>query len=176
MLVVLLGPSCSGKSTFQKELVKDEGYHAVRTATTRPKRMGEDLSSCYFLKDHGRQEAISCVLRPSEDGDMVFLETNWSDLHPRQTESSSSPSEGSWSSWLDMLTLSQETLCPYSISVLMESPQSLVLSEEEMDDEITSGEWRQTRSTSDTSPRRTVSGSLRRITSWIASVIRRSGN
>jgi len=125
---------------------------------------------------NGRQEAISCVLRPSEDGDMVFLETNWSDLHPRRIESSSSLSEGSWSSWLDMLTLSRETLCPYSISVLMESPQSLVLSDEEMDDESTSDEWRPTRSTSGTSPRRTVSGSLRRITSWIASIIRRTGN
>lgn len=51
MLVVLLGPSCSGKSTFQKGLVENEGYHAVRTATTRPKRMGEDSSSYYFLKD-----------------------------------------------------------------------------------------------------------------------------
>ena len=51
MLVVLLGPSCSGKSTFQKELVENEGYHAVRTATTRPKRMGESSSSYYFLKD-----------------------------------------------------------------------------------------------------------------------------
>ena len=56
MLVVLLGPSCSGKSTFQKELVKDEGYHAVRTATTRPKRVGEDLSSYYFLKDSAFSE------------------------------------------------------------------------------------------------------------------------
>ena len=51
MLVVLLGPSCSGKSTFQKELVEKEGYHTVRTATTRPKRMGEDASTYYFLKD-----------------------------------------------------------------------------------------------------------------------------
>ena len=51
MLTILLGPSCSGKSTFQKELVENEGYHAVRTATTRPKRVGEDLSSYYFLKD-----------------------------------------------------------------------------------------------------------------------------
>lgn len=51
MLVILLGPSCSGKSTFQKDLVENEGYHAVRTATTRPKRMGEDPSSYYFLKD-----------------------------------------------------------------------------------------------------------------------------
>ena len=125
---------------------------------------------------NGRREAISCVLRPSEDGDMVFLETNWSDLHPRRTESSSSQSEESWSSWLDMPTLSQETLCPYSISVLMESPQSIVLTNEEMHDESTSDEWRRTRSTSGTSLRRMVSGSLRRITSWIASVIRRTGN
>lgn len=125
---------------------------------------------------NGRSEAISCVLRPSEDGDMVFLETNWSDLHPRRIESSSSPSEGSWSSWLDMLTLSQETLCPYSISALMASLQSIVLTDEETDDESTSDEWRQTRSTSDTSPRRTVSGSLRRIISWIVSTIRRTGN
>ena len=124
----------------------------------------------------GKNEATSSVLRPSEDGDMAFLEKNSFAVHPALTESSSSPSEGSWSSWLDMLTLSQETLCPYSISVLMESPQSLVLSEEEMDDESTSGEWQRTRSTSDTSLKRMVSGSLRRITSWIASVIRRTGN
>ena len=51
MLTILLGPSCSGKTTMQKRLVENEGYHAVRTATTRPHRMGEDLSSYYFLKD-----------------------------------------------------------------------------------------------------------------------------
>ena len=68
MLVVLLGPSCSGKSTFQKELVKDEGYHAVRTATTRPKRMGEDLSSYYFLKDQSFAEW-------EERGDLLCVET-----------------------------------------------------------------------------------------------------
>lgn len=68
MLVVLLGPSCSGKSTFQKELVQDEGYHAVRTATTRPKRMGEDLSSYYFLKD---QSFAEWEVR----GDLLCVET-----------------------------------------------------------------------------------------------------
>nr|DAY22691.1 MAG TPA: GMPK protein [Caudoviricetes sp.] len=68
MLVVLLGPSCSGKSTFQKELVKDEGYHAVRTATTRPKRMGEDLSSYYFLKDQSFAEWEA-------RGDLLCVET-----------------------------------------------------------------------------------------------------
>ena len=68
MLVVLLGPSCSGKSTFQKELVKDEGYHAVRTATTRPKRAGEDISSYYFLKDQAFAEW-------EERGDLLCGET-----------------------------------------------------------------------------------------------------
>lgn len=68
MLVVLLGPSCSGKSTFQKELVENEGYHAVRTATTRPKRMGEDLSSYYFLKD---QSFAEWEVR----GDLLCIET-----------------------------------------------------------------------------------------------------
>lgn len=68
MLAVLLGPSCSGKSTFQKELVKDEGYHAVRTATTRPKRMGEDLSSYYFLKDQSFAEWEA-------RGDLLCVET-----------------------------------------------------------------------------------------------------
>ena len=68
MLVVLLGPSCSGKSTFQKELVENEGYHAVRTATTRPKRMGEDPSSYYFLKDKAFAEWES-------RGDLLCVET-----------------------------------------------------------------------------------------------------
>ena len=68
MLVVLLGPSCSGKSTFQKDLVNDEGYHAVRTATTRPKRVGEDLSSYYFLKDQSFAEW-------EERGDLLCVET-----------------------------------------------------------------------------------------------------
>ena len=72
MLVVLLGPSCSGKSTFQKELVENEGYHAVRTATTRPRRMGEDLSSYYFLKD-------SAFAEWEQRGDLICSEVfrNW---------------------------------------------------------------------------------------------------
>ena len=72
MLVVLLGPSCSGKSTFQKELVENEGYHAVRTATTRPKRVGEDLSSYYFLKD-------SAFAEWEQRGDLICSEVfrNW---------------------------------------------------------------------------------------------------
>lgn len=68
MLVVLLGQSCSGKSTFQKELVENEGYHAVRTATTRPRRMGEDASSYYFLKDQAFSEWEA-------RGDLLCVET-----------------------------------------------------------------------------------------------------
>lgn len=72
MLVVLLGPSCSGKSTLQKELVENEGYHAVRTATTRPKRVGEDASSYYFLKDRAFAEW-------EQRGDLICSEVfrNW---------------------------------------------------------------------------------------------------
>ena len=72
MLVVLLGPSCSGKSTFQKELVKNDGYHAVRTATTRPKRVGESISSYYFLKD-------SAFVEWEGRGDLICSEVfrNW---------------------------------------------------------------------------------------------------
>lgn len=68
MLVVLLGPSCSGKSTFQKELVENEGYHAVRTATTRPRRMGENASAYYFLKDQAFAEWET-------RGDLLCVET-----------------------------------------------------------------------------------------------------
>ena len=125
---------------------------------------------------NGKPGVTSFVSRPSEDGDMEFLEKNLFAVHPTLTGSSYSRLEEYWSSWLDMPTLSRETLCPYSILVLMESPQSLALSDEETDEESTSDEWRRTRSTSGISPRRTVSGSLRRITSWIASIIRRTGN
>ena len=125
---------------------------------------------------NGKRKGTSSVPRLSEDGDMEFLEKNSFEVHPALIESSYSQSEESWSSWGDMLTLSQETLCPYSTLVLMESPQSTVLTDEETNDESTSGEWRRTRSTFGTSLRRMVSGSLRRITSWIVSIIRRIGN
>lgn len=68
MLVVLLGPSCSGKSTFQKEVVENEGYNAVRTATTRPRRMGENASAYYFLKDQAFAEWET-------RGDLLCVET-----------------------------------------------------------------------------------------------------
>ena len=125
---------------------------------------------------NGKYGATSSVSRPSEDGGMVYLERNLFAVHPDLTESSFSPSEESWSSWGDTKTSSSETLCPYSTWVLMEQPEKLAHLLEETTDESTSDEWQQTQSTSGTSLVRMVFGSLRRITSWIVSAIRRTGN
>lgn len=121
----------------------------------------------------GRPGETSFASKLSEVGGMVFLETNWSDLHPRRTELSSSPSEESWNSYLDTPTSSLETLCPYSTSVLMDQPERLAhIHEETTDGSICAG-WLPTPSISDTSLGRTVSGSLYRIISWSVSTIRR---
>lgn len=120
---------------------------------------------------NGKYGETSFASRPSEVGGMAFLETNWSDLHPRRTAASSSHPEVSWNSLLDMQTSSSETLCPYSTSVLMEQPQSLAHILEETTDGNTSDEWQPTQSTSASSQARMVSGSLHRIIFSLASTI-----
>ena len=125
---------------------------------------------------NGKYGVTSCASRPSEVGGMVFLETNWSDLHPRRTAASSSHPEELWSSWQSTQTSSSETLCPYSTSVLMEQPERLAHIHEETTDGSICAEWLQTPSISDTTLGRMVFGSLRRIISWIASTIRRTTN
>ena len=86
MLTILLGPSCSGKTTFQKDLVK-EGFYAVRSATTRPRRMGEDASAYYFLKDPAfaewkRKGDLICT-ESSAAGDTEFRVTRLPRRHDR---------------------------------------------------------------------------------------------
>lgn len=125
---------------------------------------------------NGKYGVTSFASRPSEVGDTECPETSLFVPHPDLTELSSSQSEESWNSWQDIQTSSSETLCPYSISVLMGRPQSIALTNGEMTDESTSDEWPQTRSISDTSLRRMVFGSLLRIISWSVSAIRRTGN
>lgn len=125
---------------------------------------------------NGKYGVTSCASKPSEAGGMVFLETNWSDLHPRRTAASSSHPEESWSSWQSTQTSSSETLCPYFTSVLMDQPERLAHIHEETTDGSICAEWRPTPSTSGTSLGRMVFGSLRRIISWIASTIRRTTN
>ena len=133
-------------------------------------------SSRTKLSLNGKHEETSCASRPSEDGGMVYLERNLFAVHPTLTESSSSQSEESWSSWGDIKTSSSETLCPYYTLVLMEGRPKLALVSEVTPVESTFVVWLRTQWTSGTSLVRMVSGSLRRITSWIASVIRRTGN
>lgn len=125
---------------------------------------------------NGKYGVTSCASRPSEDGDMGFLEKNWFALHPALIESSFSPQEELWSSWEDTRISSSEMLCPYSTSVLMGAPQKLGHILEGTADESTSDEWRRTPSISDTSLKRMVFGSLRRIISWSVSTIRRITN
>ena len=53
---------------------------------------------------NGKHGATSFASRPSEDGDMEFLEKNSFAVHPALTESSYSQSEGLWSFWGDIKT------------------------------------------------------------------------
>ena len=125
---------------------------------------------------NGKYGATSFASKPSGVGGMAFLETNWSDLHPRRTAASSSHPEELWSSWQSTQTSSSETLCPYSTSVLMEQPERLAHIHEETTDGNICAEWLPTPSISDTTLGRMVFGSLHRIISWIASTIRRTTN
>lgn len=125
---------------------------------------------------NGKYGATSFASRPSEAGDMAFLEKNSFAVHPALTELSSSHQEELWSSWQSTQTLSSEMLCPYSTSVLMEQPERLVRIHEETTDGSICAEWLPTPSISDTTLGRMVFGSLRRIISWIASTIRRTTN
>lgn len=125
---------------------------------------------------NGKYGETSFASRPSEVGGMVFLETNWSDLHPGRTDASSSHPEELWSSWQSTQTSSSETLCPYSTSVLMEQPERLAHIHEETTDGSICAEWLPTPSISDTILKRLAFGSSPQTTSWIASTIRRITN
>lgn len=120
---------------------------------------------------NGKYGATSFASRLSEAGDTEYRVTRLPGGETALIELSSSPSTVSWNSLLDMQTLSSETLCPYSTSVLMEQPQSLAHILEGTTDENTSDEWRPTRSISEGSQVRTVSGSLHRIIFSLASTI-----
>lgn len=120
---------------------------------------------------NGKYGVTSCASRPSEDGATGYHVTRLPGGETALIELSSSRPEVSWNSLLDMRTSSSETLCPYSTSVLMEQPQSLAHILEGTTDENTSDEWRPTRSISEGSQVRTVSGSLHRIMFSLASTI-----
>lgn len=123
----------------------------------------------------GKDEEILSVVRSSETGDTEFRVTRLPDGTTGLIELSSSPSEESWNSLRDTPTSSLETLCPYSISVLMEQPERLGHILEETSDASTSDEWLPTRSTSASSQVRTGFGSLLRTIFSLASTIATTG-
>lgn len=48
MIVTLTGPSCSGKSTLEKALIK-QGFASLISTTTRPQRVGEVNGESYYF-------------------------------------------------------------------------------------------------------------------------------
>ena len=124
---------------------------------------------------NGNSEEILSVVRSSEIGDTEFHVMILPDGTTGLIELSSSPSEVSWNSLRDTPTSSLETLCPYSISVLMEQPQKLEHILEETTDESTSDEWQPTRSTSASSQARTGFGSLLQTIFSLVSTIATTG-
>ena len=125
---------------------------------------------------NGKYGVTSFASKPSEDGDMEYLETNSFAVHPALTELSSSPPEVSWSSYHDTQKSSRPMRCPSYTSEWMGLRGNLALVSEVTPDESTSGEWPQIPSISDTILKRLVCGSSPQISSWIASTIRRITN
>lgn len=124
---------------------------------------------------NGKYGVTSCASKPSETGDTEYRVTRLPDGTTGLIELSSSPSEESWNSLRDTPTSSLETLCPYSISVLMEQPQKLAHILEGTTDENTSDEWQPIRSTSVSSQVRTGFGSLLRTIFSLVSTIATTG-
>ena len=57
ILMIISGPSGSGKGTIVNELVKDENYYISVSATTRKPRINEQEGKHYFFKE--REEFIN---------------------------------------------------------------------------------------------------------------------
>lgn len=125
---------------------------------------------------NGKYGETSFASKPSEAGGMVFLETNWSDLHPRRTAASSSHPEESWNSYHDTQKSSPPMRCPSYTSESMGLRGNLALAVEGIRDESTSDEWPQIPSISGTILKKLVFGNSPQISSWIASTIRRITN
>ena len=124
----------------------------------------------------GKDEEILSVVRSSEAGDTEFRVTRLPDGTTGLIELSSSRPEVSWSSYHDTQKSSRPMRCPSYTSVLTEQPERLEHIHEETTDGNTSAEWLPTPSISDTTLGRMVFGSLRRIISSTASIIRRTTN
>ena len=125
---------------------------------------------------NGKYGVTSFASRPSEAGGMGYHVTRLPGGETALIELSSSRQEVSWNSYHDTQTLSQPMRCPSYTLASMEQREKHEPAREEILDESTLDAWRRTRLISGTSLGKMASGSLRQITSWIASTIRRATN
>jgi len=125
---------------------------------------------------NGRYGVTSFASRPSEAGGTGYHVTRLPGGETALIELSSSHPEVSWNSYHDTPTLSQPMRCPSYTLASMEQPEKHEPASEEILDENTLDVWRRTPSISGTTLGKMVFGSLRRITSWIVSTIRRTTN
>lgn len=125
---------------------------------------------------NGKYGATSFVSKTSEVGGTGYHVTRLPGGETALIELSSSRPEVSWNSYHGIQKSSPLMRCPSYISESTEPPEKLEPASEEILDENTLDAWRRTLSISDTSLGRMVFGSLRRITSWIVSTIRRTTN
>ena len=125
---------------------------------------------------NGKYGVNSCVSKPSEAGAMGYRVTRLPGGETALIDASSSHLEVSWNSYHDIQRSLPPMRCPSYTSESTEQPEKPEHVSEEIHDENTSDEWPQIPSISDTTLKRMVFGSLRRIISWIVSTIRRTTN
>lgn len=125
---------------------------------------------------NGKYGVTSFASRPSEAGDTGYHVTRLPGGGTALIGVSSSHPEVSWNSYHDTQTSSQPMRCPSYTSVSTGQREKLEHASEEILDENTLDAWRRTLLIFGTTLGRMVSGSLRRIISWIASTIRRTTN
>lgn len=125
---------------------------------------------------NGKYGVTSCASKPSEVGDTGYHVTRLPGGETALIDASSSLPEVSWNSYHDIQRSSPPMRCPSYTLASMEQRANHEPASEEILDENTLDAWRRTPSISDTTLVKMVSGSLRRIISWIASTIRRTTN
>ena len=125
---------------------------------------------------NGKYGVTSFASRPSEAGATGYHVTRLPGGETALIELSSSHPEVSWNSYHDTQTSSPLMRCPSYTSGSTGPRERLEPASEEILDESIFVEWLRTRLISGTSRGKMAYGSLRRISSWIVSTIRRTTN
>lgn len=125
---------------------------------------------------NGKYGVTSFASKPSEAGGTGYHVTRLPGGETALIESSSSHPEVSWNSYHDTQKSSPPMRCPSYTLASMEQREKHEPASEEILDESTLDAWRRTLSIFGTTLGKMVFGSLHRITSWIASTIRRITN